>query len=127
MIADLVGFLRARLDEDERAALATDETMGSPQRDWVAHPDAEPLAKVVANRRFLIARELGIAEAEHIARHDPARALREVEAKRQLVARHAPHSIGGCRTCERSHWGMQVCDHCERTAPCPDLRDLGPV
>ncbi|WP_434744798.1 DUF6221 family protein [Streptomyces sp. A-14] len=22
---------------------------------------------------------------------------------------------------------MQVCDHCERAAPCPDLRDLAAV
>jgi hypothetical protein len=56
-MSDLVEFLTARLDEDEAAA-----------RAWlpIGNPDA--------------------AAREHIARHDPARVLREVEAKRAILA-----------------------------------------
>ncbi|MFI8007259.1 DUF6221 family protein [Streptomyces sp. NPDC086010] len=39
--------------------------------------------------------------ARHVALHDPARALREIKAKRRILARHA-----------RDSW------------PCHDLRDL---
>jgi hypothetical protein len=78
MAATLAGFLAARLDEDEAAAKA-----------WLpfGNPDA--------------------AAREHIARHDPARVLREVEAKRAIIGEqtsdHAPveSEYGGltCRTC----------------------------
>lgn len=37
--------------------------------------------------------EIRSAEAGHIARHDPARVLREVEAKRRTLARHPPEEI----------------------------------
>ena len=56
----LAAFLNARLDEDEMAALA-----------WL--PFGNP----------------GAAQREHIARHDPARVLREVEAGRAIVRRCA--------------------------------------
>ena len=53
---ELIEFLRARLDEDERAAKA-----------WLpfGNPDA--------------------AARAHVARHDPARVLAEVEAKRKVI------------------------------------------
>jgi hypothetical protein len=55
----IVEFLRARLDEDEAAA----EVWSTP----FSNPTAEQRA--------------------HIARHDPARVLAEVEAKRRIVER----------------------------------------
>jgi hypothetical protein len=53
---DLVTFLRVRLAEDEAAA-----------RAWLpfGNPDA--------------------AARDHVARHDPARVLREVDAKRRII------------------------------------------
>jgi hypothetical protein len=45
--------------------------------------------------------ELDSAAAGHIARHDPARVLREVEAKRQMLAFHDrahPHDGDPCTT-----------------------------
>jgi hypothetical protein len=33
---------------------------------------------------------------EHIARHDPARVLREIDAKRQLIARGGPFCTSNC-------------------------------
>ncbi|MFF2077175.1 DUF6221 family protein [Kitasatospora sp. NPDC058162] len=53
------------------------------------------------------------ATATHIARHDPARVLREVAAKRRILARHAPGPAGACRH-DRNRW------------PCADVRDLLP-
>jgi hypothetical protein len=56
---DLIAFLNARLDEDEAAAKA-----------WL--PFGNPTAE----------------QCEHFARHDPARVLRDVGAKRRIVAWH---------------------------------------
>ncbi|WP_329616460.1 DUF6221 family protein [Streptomyces brevispora] len=107
MTADLVQFLRDRLDEDEQAARAC-----PGDGEWTAWA------------LEVYGPDLSDEVRTHAARHDPARVLREVETKQRIVDRHTPHSMGKCRTCERPHWGVQVCDHCERAAPCPDLRDL---
>ena len=51
----------------------------------------------------------------HIARHDPARALRDVEAGERILERH--------RYCEP--YGGGPCDHAGIVdGPCPDMRDL---
>ncbi|MFH8405550.1 DUF6221 family protein [Streptomyces sp. NPDC018019] len=88
MSADLVEFIRARLGEDGEAARATTERQ--PYTEWdavgagddsdsrlshwevvkIACPHPTPAAKAIA---------------VHIARHDPARVLAEVEAKREIV------------------------------------------
>ena len=53
--------------------------------------------------------------AAHIARHDPARVLREVEAGRRILERH--------RDCVQ--YGGGICEHAGAVdPPCPDLRDL---
>ncbi len=65
---DLVTFLRARLDEDEtvsRAALGP--------------------TVLIADDKLRPAPD----QATHVRRHDPARVLREVEAKRRIVDRYA--------------------------------------
>ncbi len=64
--AEWVAFLGARLDEDEAIARAT--------MRWSGPPWAE------------VGREERIPERAHIARHDPARVLREVAAKRAIWA-----------------------------------------
>ena len=65
-MADLVAFLRARIDEDEAAARAAEAAEREPWQDdeWA---DQHP------------------AELAHYARHDPARVLREVAAKRAIL------------------------------------------
>lgn len=132
MTDGLVQFLRDRLDEDYEVARLTlgpnvmaRVRRGGPAPRWVPSPegdagiwDSDGTPRV----KFVWARE-----RDHIVRHDPARVLREVEAKRRIIERHSPHSMGECRTCERPHWGVNICDHCERAAPCPDLRDLAAV
>ena len=79
---DLVQFLRARLDED--AALAGAASPGP----WSANAEADEVLAVdgvtVADGFALSSRQLR-ATTEHIARHNPARVLAEVEAKRRAV------------------------------------------
>ena len=70
MADDLLAFLNARLDEDERIARAvTPDDWGvgdeSSHYEWEDLPDAA---------------------FAHAKRHDPARVLREVEAGRQLLS-----------------------------------------
>ncbi|MFK8844659.1 DUF6221 family protein [Streptomyces sp. Ac-502] len=87
---DLVQFLRDRLDEDEapaRAALGVNVLAsmkrGKPAPRWVPSPDGEAGiwdTNGIPRVKFVWARE-----RDHIIRHDPARVLAEVEAKRQAV------------------------------------------
>jgi hypothetical protein len=83
---DLVGFLEARLAEDETAARAVPEQ----QREWVTEPifDVPKPQFSACDGHVLIYGEDLSVHAVHSARHDPARALREVEAKRAILADH---------------------------------------
>lgn len=79
MSGDLVAFLRARLDEDEAVARAATagawELVRAPDGSWYVDPgDLDDVANVDRT-----------ADAEHIARHDPARVLRDVAANRAIV------------------------------------------
>ena len=120
---DLVAFLRARLDEDEAAAKAAAKTTAAqwrPDGHWVLyeHPDDSTQA-VALNEDF--DRE----PIAHIARHDPARVLAEVAAKRAILARHHPqdHALHG-RLCA---WCSSTSVSLYQKWPCPDARDLAAV
>jgi hypothetical protein len=99
-------FIRARLDEDEAAARAA--TSGpwwhDSGKEWIGDPMLLEMARrgvqTFAGEEFVGAGEAEVtciaatgpgddpqsmADAAHIARHDPARALRQVEALRVLV------------------------------------------
>lgn len=105
-------FLTARLDEDEAVARAA---APRAQREWAVSPGA-PLVEgsrwnVVSAERDQYAPDLPAARiaemylefpyggerraAEHIARHDPARLLAEVEAKRRIIDRVEQHARYG--------------------------------
>jgi hypothetical protein len=107
----LAEFLRARLDEDEAAAKAAEHADGPDTLSWrrggarhltFDNHCSEDYESVFAGNwdRILIARDSvhGGPLAAHIARHDPARTLREVEAKRARLARY-----------ERAHEQVIVC------------------
>jgi hypothetical protein len=74
-VDDLVAFLRARLDEDERVARAA---AGHHVFDGTG---------IVVEHYATGTRSSGVPShvARQLARWDPARVLAEVEAKRQLV------------------------------------------
>ena len=93
MADDLVEFLRARLSEDEesvRAAMPGPWTNGADLDhlvDGIVYgpapwPGLGNLSQVCDTR----ASHAQAANAAHIARHDPARVLAEVEAKRAVLA-----------------------------------------
>jgi hypothetical protein len=86
VVTDLVVFLRARLDEDEQVARATVEA------PWIV-PAYDPTVVKPYGSDGLIVRASGPGAAEHIALHDPARVLAEVDAKRRIVALCEPSLV----------------------------------
>ena len=104
----LVEFLNARLDEDEAVVK---EAIAALERD----PDAlidDGLGWYANNAD---------SSGDSIVAVGPRRAAAEVEAKRRIVALHAP--VDG-------NWGEVFCEECERygdtnkPSPCPTLRLL---
>jgi uncharacterized protein DUF6221 len=79
----IVEFLEARLTEDELAAHAA--TDASPE--WQAYYDYRDVKDL--DGRFVVqadSQHPTTTQAAHIARHSPARVLRECEAKRAIIA-----------------------------------------
>jgi hypothetical protein len=76
MTGDLTAFVTARLDEDEAIAKEAASRPGGPAWDD---------------------RTRHTAVARHINRHDPARALREVTAKRKRLAAYIAASVAADR------------------------------
>jgi len=76
----VVTWLRAQLDEDERVARFTDGQSWIADGDEVRIRDDDGDLVVGCIRRW--------SHAEHIARHDPARVLAEVDAKRRILDHH---------------------------------------
>lgn len=93
-MSDLVEFLRARLDDDERAAKA-----------WLpfGNPDA--------------------AARAHVARHAPERVLRYVERDRLIVDLH-DQGGERWEGFPRADKLVPYCIHDNLAAPCPTLRLL---
>ena len=102
---DLTAFIKARLAEDEAAAKAADEGpwkavpcvygppedgYGEPHYYEIRSPLRGPHGDVVSHQTHEGGGVHGAANAVHIARHDPPRTLREVEALRRLVIIHNP-------------------------------------
>lgn len=102
-----VAFAEARLAEDEAAAKAAGGGEWEYRDTWVWSGHSE-IADVY---NIPDIDEAGI----HISLHDPARALREVEAGRRILGRHWNCGTGG-------GW----CDEpgLTRGSPCPDMADL---
>ncbi|RPE34931.1 DUF6221 family protein [Kitasatospora cineracea] len=96
MTADLVAFLRARLAEDEQVARAVDDNSAPWDGQWAADGrdvlrtiNGHVLARATATtdgRNLPIPLKPGLTE--HWARHDPARVLAEVDAKRRIIAQY---------------------------------------
>jgi hypothetical protein len=86
MSDDLITWLRAQLDDDERVATDRARLAGDV---WTAVEVAPGRWEVVgAGGRGTVAQGLPQWEAEHIARHDPARVLRRVAADRRILDLH---------------------------------------
>jgi hypothetical protein len=126
------------IDEDERGALTVVE------RDW--RPDGANSCQVYVARDDGSNRTIAwcsngygdddFANALHIARHDPARVLREVEAKRKIIDRHHPETYSFAEVgdagdrFERSVIGCAQCTYDgldPEPWPCADVRDLAAI
>jgi hypothetical protein len=105
-VDDLVQWLGQQLDEDERIARAATAGPWTAMGQGVLDPSPP-------SNRLGIGMAVGHAAAsadynetaEHIARHDPARVLREIDAKRQIIALHhqledAQEMLDFCATCD---------------------------
>ncbi len=88
-----MAFLKARLDEDEAAAKSAAHADGA---DWFvgSSEDADERSILCEGpstlyagltAEYQVAGRIAEETAPHIARHDPARVLREVEAKRRRL------------------------------------------
>ncbi|MER5889755.1 DUF6221 family protein [Streptomyces sp. NPDC001941] len=92
MSEELVRFLQASLDEEADLARGCDGDDACGQ--WTAHGHTVDFCHLDLSG-------FPPTIAQHIALHDPARTLRDIEAKRRVLTRHA-----------HDPW------------PCDDLRDL---
>lgn len=99
---ELAEFVKARLDEDAAAANAGARRVGMP---WRAEPQPGTPGGLVIDELGLVGSTGGRYAADHIARHDPARALREVAAKRKILWDHTPQERGRRAVCSRCHYG----------------------
>jgi hypothetical protein len=109
---DLITFCQERLDEDEATAKGAARTDDGHNGEW--------------NRSFSgMGGDFDARVDDHIALHDPKRVLREVDAKRKILALHGA-SIGGtwCVTCDP---GSDVSGDAGAWYPCLTLRTLAAV
>lgn len=105
-MTDLAAFLRARLDEDERTARAAtigpwrvvnvtsygSATIDGPDALQDGGYDETTKTRTQKMRPLTVIPQdvdygptVDLVDAEHIVRHDPARVLAEVEAKRRII------------------------------------------
>jgi hypothetical protein len=85
-VDDLVQWLRAQLDEDERIARAVEDRSAPWDGQWVA--DGDNAARTF-NGHVLFYGHSGPLKpglVAHVVEHDPARVLREIDAKRKRLA-----------------------------------------
>ena len=121
----LAEFLAARLGDREAAALAAGG--GARERQWDAIGPGHQEGRVVDGHGDVIVYDEGsptFAQAQHIAMNDPDYALRDVAAKRKILAAHQPepsarppsedHKLP-CVVCSQDWW------------PCDVLRTLGEI
>ncbi|MDG4791993.1 DUF6221 family protein [Micromonospora sp. WMMD1102] len=130
--SEILSFIRARLDEDEQAAMRAAGTFGGDavwRRNTLADPDYPADHVLVIFQRVIPAglpgddeAPLRVDELDHIAGHDPARVLAEVNAKRRILERHpgatATDECPGCSAWLDGTW---------RTPPgtlCPEQVDM---
>lgn len=127
---ELIEFLTARLAEDEAIARAVDDNSPPWTGEWIVR-DARALG---TRNGWCLAyphdgREFAPGLIEHIARHDPARALREVEAKRAVIELHGraeshPH---GCVVCSLANESCGCVGTWAEGWPCETIKRMAGV
>lgn len=101
MVDDLVQWLGQQLDEDERIARAAAAAQGPVW--WYKANLGGVDGRVLAGKVLDDGREVALAEAltarsaaegVHAACHDPARVLRDIDAKRRIIDEAAEYEPG---------------------------------
>ncbi|MCX4543759.1 DUF6221 family protein [Streptomyces sp. NBC_01565] len=121
MTEALINFLRDRLADDERAAQLMEKFYPSPwelsDRGWMARVVADGPAF-----REVIQLEDGPWKPtgedvlwlgdiiDHVSRHDPARVLAEVDAKRRIVALHSDSTGHSCSITDKTGYELNYAD-----------------
>jgi hypothetical protein len=138
---DLVQWLTEQIDQDEQVARAA--TAGP----WTAEGNSSilgPLGRQPRLAGYVVcsvgAYDVGRpteADAAHIVRHDPSRALRQVAAYRRILARHRPVKVMNndgvrvayveCSNCVENDGNGMDGAHSSVGWPCPDVRDLASI
>lgn len=114
----LIEFLTARLDEDERAARFAFADHNDAGPEWTEVRSGA--VSVGDHEDELFTFDAGISR--HIVRHDPARVLREIAAKRAVLDLHTwTASLDGCWSCSGDHGADPT------PAPCETLRHMAAV
>jgi hypothetical protein len=86
---DLVQWLRAQLDEDEQIARAVEDRSAPWDGQWMA--DGDSAVRTVNGHVLFYRHDSGPLKpglADYVAEWDPARVLRDIDAKRAIVARY---------------------------------------
>ncbi|MEV8639454.1 DUF6221 family protein [Streptosporangium sp. NPDC051023] len=96
MTDDLISFLRARFDEDEQVVRVDP---GFSQ-EWHterarADPHDESRACVRSSQGDVITGDVDVERARHIAHYDPARMLRDVQARQHTLVRCQEEMLSG--------------------------------
>lgn len=140
---DLPAFLLARLAEDEAVARAAADAQGPRWFDegGVVSSDVEPtsapghyLDMYAPDGRWMLwdcegATSLSVAEptSAHMARHDPARVLADVESKRRVVALHDAWDTEDSGQMAPAYWEAPVeAILCALAQPYADHPDFDP-
>ncbi|MDT0567904.1 DUF6221 family protein [Streptomyces sp. DSM 3412] len=136
MTAEFVEWLDAQLAEDKRIALGA--TWCEDAGTWRAEPSPYGTPARPTGPRWYIedAMDDGVITtvdpqaspdedvAQHIAEWDPARVLREIDAKRQLLDLHRPMRRRSTGSGGGAIEDCQICDHFPAQFPCLTLRLL---
>lgn len=114
-MSDLIAFLRRCLDDDERVARAAAD-YGDTWRPGSGKTAIYPSDERTHPGPIIIGPygDLEEQHTDHIVRHDPARVLAEVDAKRRILDLHYPihRDIGWTEDGDERYAELAVCGHC---------------
>lgn len=112
LMDELLAFLHTRLDEDERIARAARGMSDQPEDKSTGEVpiagDEDDALEHWSRLRPQIARIWTPEIAKHIARHDPARVIRDTDAKRQILRHITPELDAGSGGVDSNEFGDEL-------------------